>query len=92
MAADLMQSEVITVNENQNLEEAFHLFGSRRITFLPVLSGSGDNQVVGCLKREDLITAYNQHVLQDQVKPSARWICKVRNQNSESRNQKSAEK
>ncbi len=78
VAADLMQSEVITVNEDQNLEEAFHLFGSRRITFLPVMSESGDNRVVGCLKREDLITAYDQHILQDQVKPSARWICKVR--------------
>ncbi len=77
IAADLMHKEVITVRENQNLEEAFHLFSSRNFSFLPVVANDDPLHVVGCLKKDDLITAYNQNVLKEQVPPSARWICSL---------------
>ncbi len=77
VAADLMNTSVITVTEEQNLEDAFHLFASNNISFLPVMAGKGSNRVVGCLKKDALINAYNQHLLRDKIQPSARWICKL---------------
>ena len=77
VAADLMKSSVITVDEGQNLEEAFHLFARHSISFMPVLARDDEKKVVGCLKKDDLLNAYNQHVLRDQVQPSSRWICMV---------------
>jgi len=77
MAEDLMQKKVVTVREDQNLEEAFHLFSRRRFSFLPVLSSDDPTLVVGYLKKDDLITAYDQHILREQVPPSARWICRL---------------
>lgn len=72
---DIMQRDVVTVRENQNLEEAFNLFARRNFSFLPVVSESDPYHVLGCLKKDDLLTAYNQHVLHEQFKPSSRWIC-----------------
>lgn len=80
IAADLMQKEVITVHEDQNMEEAFHLFSRGSFSFLPVLARNNPTRVVGCLKKDDLITAYNQHILREQVKPSSRWICTLPNE------------
>ncbi len=79
VAADLMHRDVVTVAENQNLEEAFHLFSSRNFSFLPVVAVDDPRHVVGCLKKDDLITAYNQNVLKEQVPTSARWICSIDN-------------
>jgi CIC family chloride channel protein len=77
VAADLMKTSVITVGEEQNMEEPFHLFARHNISFMPVISSVDKTKVVGCLKKDDLLNAYNQHVLRDQVQPSARWICKL---------------
>lgn len=77
VAADLMNTSVITVQEDQNMEEAFHLFARHNISFLPVIDNKHKKKVVGCLKKDELLNAYNQHVLRDQVQPSARWICKL---------------
>ena len=76
-AEDLMQKEIITVREDQNLEEAFNLFSRRNFSFLPVLSDDNINTVVGYLKKDDLITAYNQNILREQGPQSARWICRL---------------
>jgi CIC family chloride channel protein len=85
MAEDLMQTKVVTVREDQNLEEAFHLFSRRRFSFLPVLSSDDPTLVVGYLKKDDLITAYDQHILREQVPPSARWICTLPDATSQKR-------
>ena len=77
VAADLMKTSVITVGEEQNMEEPFHLFARHNIAFMPVVAADDEKKVVGCLKKDDLLNAYNQHVLRDQVQPSARWICKL---------------
>ncbi len=82
-AENLMQKKIITVREDQNLEEAFHLFSRRSFSFLPVVAVHDPTHVVGCLKKDDLITAYNQHVLREQVQPSARWICTLPEKDSE---------
>nr|WP_232371138.1 chloride channel protein [Desulfogranum marinum] len=77
LAADLMSKKVVTVREDQNLEDAFHIFSSRHFSFLPVVAKDGPKRVVGYLKEGDLLTTYDQHILSEQVKPSARWICKL---------------
>lgn len=77
MAADLMSKKVVTVREDQNLEDAFHIFSSRHFSFLPVVAKDAPNRVVGYLKEGDLLTTYDKHILSEQVKPSARWICKL---------------
>lgn len=76
-ARDLMQSKVATVREDENLEDAFHLFASHHFSFLPVVAADNPRQVVGCLKKDDLLTAYNQHVLHDQVQPVSSMVCRL---------------
>ncbi len=85
-AGDLMQKEVVTVREDQNLEEAFNLFSRRNFSFLPVLSYEDQNKMIGFLKKDDLITAYNQNILRKQVPSSSRWICRL--PDGKNRNQK----
>lgn len=77
VAADLMSTKVVTVREDQNLEDAFHIFSSRNFSFLPVVAKDVPDRVVGYLKEGDLLTTYDQHILSEQVQPSARWICKL---------------
>ncbi len=77
VAADLMKTSVIGVYEDQNLEQAFRLFARHHISFLPVFARGDEKKVVGCLKKDDVLNAYNQHVLRDQVQPSSRWICSL---------------
>ena len=77
VAADLMSKKVVTVREDQNLEDAFHIFSSRSFSFLPVVAKDAPNRVIGYLKEGDLLTTYDQHILSEQVKPSARWICNL---------------
>ena len=74
VAADIMTKDVITVREDQNLENAFHQFSQGNFSFLPVLSKTKSKEVVGYLKKDDLLNAYEQHVLRGQVRPVNRWV------------------
>lgn len=77
VAADLMSKKVVTVSEEQNLEDAFHIFSSKSFSFLPVVARDAPERVVGYLKEGDLLNTYDQYILSQQVKPSARWICNL---------------
>ena len=74
VAADIMTKEVITVSEDQNLENAFQQFSQGNFSFLPVLSKKDSRRVVGYLKKDDLLNAYEQHILRGQVRPANRWV------------------
>jgi CIC family chloride channel protein len=74
VAADIMTRDVITVSEDQNLENAFKLFSQGNFSFLPVLSQNDSRRVVGYLKKDDLLNAYEQHILRGQVRPANRWV------------------
>jgi len=76
-AADLMTREVITVSEDQNLENAFQQFSLGNFSFLPVLSKNDSRRVVGYLKKDDLLNAYEQHILRGQVRPANRWVSPI---------------
>ena len=74
VAADIMTRDVITVSEDQNLENAFQQFSQGNFSFLPVLSKNDSRRVVGYLKKDDLLNAYEQHILRGQVRPANRWV------------------
>jgi len=77
-ARDLMIRDIATVRENDNLEEAFHLFSNHHFSFLPVMSDSNPHRAVGSLKKDDLLTAYNQHILKDHYHPASNLISPIR--------------
>lgn len=67
VAQELKTAEVITVTPDDNFETALNLFEGKNISFLPVVKQPERKKVVGILKREDLLTAYNQRVLKDRM-------------------------
>lgn len=74
VAADLMTKQVVTVSENQNLEDAFHLFTQGNFSFLPVMHQKNPQKVVGYLKKDDLLNVYERHILHGQVRSANRWV------------------
>ena len=85
-AQDLMTRMVTTVREDQNLEEAFNLFSQHNFSFLPVVTKTNPQHAVGCLKKDDLLTAYNQQVLHEQVQPKTSFVCRLPERPRDSRN------
>lgn len=67
IAADLMTRRVATLSIEDNLEKAFRLFEKYRISFLPIIDPKNPINVLGILKKDDLIQAYNERVLKDRI-------------------------
>jgi CIC family chloride channel protein len=76
-AAALMQHEVVTVTEEDDLEKAFHLFAAHEFSFLPVVAQGAPRKVVGYLKKSDLVAAYDQQVLKERILPPLSWVCRI---------------
>ena len=66
-ARDVQTSEVVTVHPEDDFEVAFHLLEHRNFSSLPVVLPPEGKKVVGILKMEDALTAYNQRLLKDQT-------------------------
>ncbi len=66
-ARDLMQTDPVTVSEDDNLETAFHLFARHGFAFLPVMARSNPRRVAGQLKKTDLLSAYDEQVLKEHI-------------------------
>lgn len=60
VARDIARSEVITVNESDDLEHVFKLFGNSNLDQFPVVSELNPNEVLGTIRRQDVINAYNK--------------------------------
>ncbi|MCD6387781.1 MAG: chloride channel protein [Desulfobulbaceae bacterium] len=73
----LMQKEVITVRANHNMESAFQIFAEKSISFLPVVRPGSTRRVLGLLKKADLISAYNEHILKERIMPPLNWVCSM---------------
>lgn len=67
IAEDLMTNEVISISEEDSLEDALYLFESNQISFLPVTSSSNKKIVLGILKKDALLHAYEERVLKDRI-------------------------
>jgi CIC family chloride channel protein len=76
-AAALMQKEVVTVAEDDDLETAFHLFAGNEFSFLPVVGKGAPRKVVGYLKKSDLVAAYDQQILKERILQPLSWVCPI---------------
>ena len=75
-ADKFMVKDVITVSDESSMEEAFHQFITHRISFLPVVSKSDPERVVGQIRKQDLFAAYEQSVFKQQHFPAPLgWFC-----------------
>lgn len=63
VVADLMTREVITVHPDDTLNRAMEQFGRKDIEQMPVVSRKDPRRVLGMLKRQDVIRAYNEQIL-----------------------------
>ena len=68
IAADIASRDVVTVTENENLNEALEKFGRRDFDLLPVVSRGDTATIIGMLYRQDLINYYNQQLMKRMVK------------------------
>jgi CIC family chloride channel protein len=66
-ARDLKTSTVVTVHPEDDFEQAFKLLEHKKFSSLPVVLPPRDKVVLGILKVEDVLTAYNQRLLKDQT-------------------------
>jgi CIC family chloride channel protein len=60
VANDIARPEVISVNEDDTLDHVFKLFGNTNLDQFPVMSATDNSKVVGTLRRQNVITAYNR--------------------------------
>ncbi len=74
----IMQSEVIKVRADESMEKAFHIFAENNISFIPVMEAGSIGQVCGILKKSDLISAYDQHILKERILPPLHWVCPLK--------------
>ncbi|WP_084448397.1 chloride channel protein [Desulfovibrio inopinatus] len=64
-AKDIMSSEVVTLTENADLEDALNIFEQHRVSFVPVVSQHFTDHVIGTLKKDDVLSAYKTWVIKD---------------------------
>jgi CIC family chloride channel protein len=66
-ARDLKTLEVVTVHPDDDFETAFKLLEHKNFSFLPVVLPPRDKVVMGIVRIEKLLTAYNQRLLKNQL-------------------------
>ncbi len=64
IAQDLVQENTCFLDSEDDLEQAFKLFGLRDLKLIPVVHGPEQEKVIGVLRREDLIDYYNKRLLE----------------------------
>jgi CIC family chloride channel protein len=67
IAADIANTDVISVNADDNLNDALNKFGRRDLDLLPVVSKSDSSEIIGVLYRQDLINHYNTQLMMRMV-------------------------
>jgi len=63
VAADIMTKNIYCITQDDNLSTAFKIFEGKQISTLPVVNVHNSKKVLGILKKNDLILAYNQKIL-----------------------------
>ncbi|MCK5403843.1 MAG: chloride channel protein [Desulfobulbaceae bacterium] len=74
-AETLMVKEVVSITEEDDMEKAFRLFARHNFSFLPVISSSGDETVVGQIKKTELLSAYDTLVFKENELSPIGWAC-----------------
>ncbi|MDW7758631.1 MAG: CBS domain-containing protein, partial [Desulfuromonadales bacterium] len=60
---ELATLDVITVTEDEDLDQAMRKIGYRNIEQLPVVDREGSNRLVGIISRRDMVAAYNRALM-----------------------------
>jgi len=60
---DIYIPNVITITENENLDEALKKIGLKNIEQLPVVDENNPRKIVGILSRRDIFSAYNKALI-----------------------------
>ncbi len=60
---ELATTEVITVNEDDDLDRAMRKIGYRNIEQLPVVDKESGKRLVGLISRRDMVSAYNRALM-----------------------------
>ena len=81
----VMVKDIVTVDEETDMETAFHLFARHNISFLPVVNSNDPKIVIGQLKKTDLFAAYDQYVLKERLLSPLGWVCPLPQRKEESR-------
>jgi len=68
IAADIANTEVVTVTENENMNHALEKFGRRDHDLLPVVSRGDSTIIIGVLHKQDLINYYNNQLMKRMAK------------------------
>ena len=84
-AKSFMVKDVVTVDEEADMEKVFHLLARHNFSFLPVVSSNNPKKVVGQLKKTDLFAAYDQYVLKEHLLPPMGWVCPLPQRKDESK-------
>lgn len=63
IARDLADHDIVFVKETDNLEQVMKLFVNKRIEEFPVLSETRSGKVLGLIRQQDIIDAYNQAIV-----------------------------
>ena len=68
VASDIAKTDITIVNDNDNLDVVFKLLGKSSIHQFPVQNNNGE--IVGIIRRPDVISAYNKASMKMNVKDS----------------------
>ena len=63
VARDIASPEVVTVRETDDLDYVMKLFETRNSDEFPVVAMNNPDQVIGTIRRQDVISAYNRESL-----------------------------
>jgi len=65
---ELATEKVITITEEENLDDALNKIGTRNIEQLPVVKNDNPKKIIGMLSRRDIISAYNKGLLEHRLR------------------------
>jgi len=69
---ELATTDVITVHQDENLDQAMRKIGYRNIEQLPVVDRETHRQLVGIISRRDMVSAYNRALMSKTLEESDR--------------------
>ena len=64
IAQDLVKEDTCVLDSEDDLEQAFNLFGVRDLKLIPVVDSRDQTRVIGVIRREALIDYYNKRLLE----------------------------
>jgi len=62
IASDIMNSKVISVHPNDNLDDVMKTFGTHNLDELPVVTKANGDEILGSIWQHDVIETYNKQI------------------------------